>query len=375
MSDAQPPVDDAGDMFAGMKKKSKKSKKVVFDELDIPASTDAPAPATAGAEETTEEPLLDDGALDFSDLKKKKKKKSVRIATSDDDEPSAPSGPKVDSLGNAIIDDTPVPAPSPYADLNAEVDGSTSGAGGDNEFADLKKKKKSKGKAAFDLEAFEKEIAEGKEENGEDDEGGDLGEDEGVEGEDPFKGEGEEGEEGLSKAMAAAEAKAWIKEGDRDYHYTELLGRFYTLLYASHPSLSASGTKKKYTLAPPQMHREGNKRSIFANVVDICKKMHRSPEHVIQFLFAELGTSGSVSGDGKLVLKGRYVQKQIETVLRRYITEYVSCRTCKSPDTLLDKDNRLFFMTCESCGSRRSVQAIKSGFQAQTGKRRAMRTG
>ena len=56
------------------------------------------------------------------------------------------------------------------------------------------------------------------------------------------------------------------------------------------------------------MHREGNKRSIFANVVDICKKMHRSPEHVIQFLFAELGTSGSVSGDGKLVLKGRYVQ-------------------------------------------------------------------
>lgn len=88
----------------------------------------------------------------------------------------------------------------------------------------------------------------------------------------------------------------------------QLLGRFYTLLYASHPSLSASGTKKKYTLAPPQMHREGNKRSIFANVVDICKKMHRQPEHVIQFLFAELGTSGSVSGDGKLVLKGRYVQ-------------------------------------------------------------------
>lgn len=55
--------------------------------------------------------------------------------------------------------------------------------------------------------------------------------------------------------------------------------------------------------------------------------------------------------------------EQIENVLRRYIVEYVTCKTCKSPDTTLTKDNRLFFMTCSSCGSTRSVQAIKTGFQ------------
>lgn len=49
--------------------------------------------------------------------------------------------------------------------------------------------------------------------------------------------------------------------------------------------------------------------------------MHRQPEHVIQFLFAELGTSGSVDGNGRLVIKGRFQQKQIENVLRRYIGE------------------------------------------------------
>lgn len=32
--------------------------------------------------------------------------------------------------------------------------------------------------------------------------------------------------------------------------------------------------------------------------------------------------------------------------------EYVTCKICKSPDTILDKENRLYFMTCESCGSR-----------------------
>lgn len=39
----------------------------------------------------------------------------------------------------------------------------------------------------------------------------------------------------------------------------------------------------------------------------------------MQFLFAELGTSGSVDGSRRLVIKGRFQQKQIENVLRRYI--------------------------------------------------------
>lgn len=69
--------------------------------------------------------------------------------------------------------------------------------------------------------------------------------------------------------------------------------------------------------------REGNKRSIFVNVADICKKMRRQPEHVIQFLFAELGTTGSVDASSRLVIKGRFQQKQIENVLRRYIGQYL----------------------------------------------------
>jgi hypothetical protein len=55
--------------------------------------------------------------------------------------------------------------------------------------------------------------------------------------------------------------------------------------------------------------------------------MHRQPEHVIQFLFAEMGTTGSVDGAGRLVIKGRFQQKQVENVLRRYIG-----KTLQRPD-------------------------------------------
>jgi hypothetical protein len=49
-----------------------------------------------------------------------------------------------------------------------------------------------------------------------------------------------------------------------------------------------------------------------------------------------------------------------------YSAEYVICRTCKSPNTELSKENRLTFKKCKDCGATSTVAAIKSGFRAQT---------
>lgn len=162
----------------------------------------------------------------------------------------------------------------------------------------------------------------------------------------------------------------WQHESEVKIPYDLLLSRFFTLLAQKNPDHASSGSRS-YKIPPPQCLREGNKKTIFANIAEICKRMKRTDEHVTSYLFAELGTSGSVDGSRRLVIKGRFQQKQIENVLRRYIMEYVTCKTCRSPDTELNKgENRLYFITCNSCGSRRSVTAIKTGFSAQVGKRR-----
>jgi len=113
----------------------------------------------------------------------------------------------------------------------------------------------------------------------------------------------------------------WAHDATKVINYESLLSRFFTLLHDSHPDLASSGGKS-YKIPPPQCLREGNKKTIFANIADICKRMKRTDEHVTQFLFAELGTSGSVDGSRRLVIKGRFQQKQIENVLRRYIGKY-----------------------------------------------------
>lgn len=107
-------------------------------------------------------------------------------------------------------------------------------------------------------------------------------------------------------------------ENTTPINYNLLLNRFFTMLHSHHPDLASSGSKS-YKIPPPQCLREGNKKTIFANIAEICKRMKRTDEHVTQFLFAELGTSGSVDGSRRLVIKGRFQQKQIENVLRRYI--------------------------------------------------------
>ncbi|PLB52718.1 translation initiation factor 2, beta subunit [Aspergillus steynii IBT 23096] len=181
---------------------------------------------------------------------------------------------------------------------------------------------------------------------------------------------GEEKEEEVPEGDHEAGTGIWAHDASQAIPYSLLVSRFFSLIQSHHPDLLSSGAKS-YKIPPPQCLREGNRRTIFANISDICKRMKRSDDHVMQFLFAELGTSGSVDGSRRLVIKGRFQQKQIENVLRRYIVEYVTCKTCRSPDTELNKgENRLYFVTCNSCGSRRSVAAIKTGFRGQVGRRK-----
>lgn len=160
-------------------------------------------------------------------------------------------------------------------------------------------------------------------------------------------------------------------ESDRDYSYTEMLERVFNLLRERNPGIS---TRKRHTMPPPQMVRVGTRKTMWANFAPICMLMRRQNEHVQSFMLAELGTEGSLDGNQRLVVKGRYVPKQIESLLKKYIMEYVSCHMCRSIETSLTRDSvtRLYFLQCETCGSRRSVTPIKTGFHATSrGDRRA----
>lgn len=294
-------------------KKKKKKKKVPFDLDGSLGETEAPAEDTKqdGVEEEKEIKIEVD-EFDLSSLKKKKKKKkNFDLA----------------DLGEAL------PAEEKTQDsVEGETNTDALPLDDDLDFSLTKKKKKKKNVKLEDLE-------------------------------------NEDDTDGSNNKTARQSIKV---DSDRDYTYAELLKRAIQIMAFKNPEMVA-GEKKKFVMKPPVVNRVGTKKTSFTNFAEICKMLHRQQKHLLAFLLAELGTSGSVDGSNQLIIKGRFSSKQIENVLRRYIKEYVTCHTCKSPDTILQKETRLFFLQCESCCSKCSVASIKSGFQAFTGKRAAVR--
>lgn len=231
------------------------------------------APVDDAAANGAGEAPVDDDGLDLS-LMKKKKKKSKK--TEEGEEPAAAE------------------------DAN---DGDAAAAGGEEGALDLTLKKKKKKKVpkegdddfAKKLEALQLE---------------------GKEGEEPAAAAEDNQQDGdMDKGTGI-----WEHDETKIINYEQLLSRFFVLLTQKNPDHASSGTKS-YKIPPPQCLREGNKKTIFANIADICKRMKRTEEHVTAYLFSELGTSGSVDGSRRLVIKGRFQQKQIENVLRKYISK------------------------------------------------------
>lgn len=107
-----------------------------------------------------------------------------------------------------------------------------------------------------------------------------------------------------------------------DYTYTDLLERVYNLLQELNPNLT---TRKRHVMPPPQLARIGTRKTMWSNFAAAAQVMRRNLEHLMAFVLSELGTEGSIDGSNRLVIKGRYQSKQIESLLKKYIVEYVTC--------------------------------------------------
>jgi len=162
------------------------------------------------------------------------------------------------------------------------------------------------------------------------------------------------------------------KEDMAAHGYDELLTRVFDKMETMGVGKGSKGSKR-IVCKPPMMVRIGTKKSGYQNFGQTCDDLKRSTKHVMQYILHETGTSGNLDITNQLIMRGRFKPAHMENVLRDYIKEYVQCTTCKSANTSLDKIDRLTFMNCHDCSSRRTVASMQAGFQAVVGKRKKLR--
>ena len=104
----------------------------------------------------------------------------------------------------------------------------------------------------------------------------------------------------------------------------------------------------------PEVQWIGNK-TILRNFMEYPRTLRRDPDKVLVFLAKEMATAASLDGD-RAIFIGRRDKQSFIVLLNRYMRELVLCPVCESPDSHLEKMNRLQFLVCEACGARSAVR-------------------
>jgi len=156
-----------------------------------------------------------------------------------------------------------------------------------------------------------------------------------------------------------------INTSKDEYRYEEMLSRLYKTM---HGSLGSSiNEKSKIKIPPVKCYQVGVRKTLWVNFYQFCKAVNRSPEHVYTYLEIELGTSTSVDMDKRLVIKAKFYPKEVISIVKNYLNEYVICKICGCRETKLERENRITFLKCYSkaCGSQRSVDTLTKGYTHQ----------
>ncbi|RLG21261.1 translation initiation factor IF-2 subunit beta [Candidatus Micrarchaeota archaeon] len=109
---------------------------------------------------------------------------------------------------------------------------------------------------------------------------------------------------------------------------------------------------------PPvvESYQQGN-QTVIRNANEIANKLRRDVQHIMKFFIKELATSGNYD-NGRIILQGRFTDKQLNARLSSYIKEYVLCTECHKPDTTLITFEGAPYKRCEVCGARSPVKKL-----------------
>lgn len=98
-----------------------------------------------------------------------------------------------------------------------------------------------------------------------------------------------------------------------------------------------------------------NKKTAISNFRSICAKLNREEYEVKTYFEKELLATITINSDGCLIITGMFKQPGIYKVLNNYIKEFVTCKECNSCDTKIIKENRVMFMVCNRCLSKKAL--------------------
>ena len=120
--------------------------------------------------------------------------------------------------------------------------------------------------------------------------------------------------------------------------------------------ISDGSTKNstRFEIPPVDVVWEGQK-TFLRNFSEYPKILRRDPDKILQYLAKEFAVPAQLLGE-KAMFIGKRDPDDFTRLFGIYIKDYVKCSTCGSPDTKIEKENRIPFLICEACGAKSTMK-------------------
>ena len=110
----------------------------------------------------------------------------------------------------------------------------------------------------------------------------------------------------------------------------------------------------RFELPPVDVMWEGQ-RTYLRNFSEYPKIMRRDPAKLLQYLSKEFAVPAERVGDSAMFI-GKRDPDDFTRLLEIYVSDYIRCITCQSPDTKIEKEKRIHFLICEACGAKSTIK-------------------
>jgi len=130
--------------------------------------------------------------------------------------------------------------------------------------------------------------------------------------------------------------------------YEELLERLYSRL----PSKRAEAPIE----IPPLETEVVGIHTKIKNFKLVCEIINRDPRLVLRYLLKSMGAKGSLEADGNAVIHQNISKASINKLFEKFLENYVRCPTCRSYQTELRREGRIWILKCLACGAETTIK-------------------
>ncbi len=114
-------------------------------------------------------------------------------------------------------------------------------------------------------------------------------------------------------------------------------------------------SSNRFEIPTVKGHIEGTK-TIITNFQQIVDQLRRPKEQLLKFLQRELATPAVMDGP-RLILGRKMPSSQINHKIELYCKDFVLCKECHKPDTVIIKDGRIMLLRCTACGAKHPIKS------------------